>query len=155
MKIIIEKKVVPLTIFDEPCLQERTSQLFDTMEKQIQKRIHRILNFLSTKQNCNMNVSYTDLFTSFKGHFYKYLLNQAVEISLTVPGKYNILDNILSLLSKENLQEAIMGEIMIKSFLMVINRNVDVAIPDSIILELERKFLGIDTIFEEKRTCLE
>lgn len=151
MKIIIEKKVVPLTIFDEPCLQERISQLFDTMKKTIRKRIHRLLKFLSTKQNLSINASYDDFFTSFQGHFYKYLLNQAIEISVTVPGKYNILDNILSLLSKENLEEAIMGDIMIKSFLMVINRNVDAAISDATVLELERKFLGIDTIFEEKK----
>lgn len=151
MKIIIEKKVVPLTIFDEPCLREATSQLFGTMDKKIQKRIHRILKFLSTSQNVSINASYNELFTSFQGHFYKYLLNRAVEISLTAPGKYNILDNLLELLSKENLEEAIMGEIMIKSLLMVINRNMATVIPEEITLELERKFLGIDTIFKENK----
>ena len=43
----------------------------------------------------------------FKGHFFKLILNEAVEITFAGQGNYDILANILSLLSEEKLENAI------------------------------------------------
>lgn len=105
---------VPLTIFDEPSSKEQVNQLFDGSEEKIKARVDEIVKFLRAESA--KELSYSNIRVLFERYFYEFILNEAVKVSLTEKEKYNILSNILSLLTVENLEAAIMGKPMINAF---------------------------------------
>ncbi len=144
----IEKKI-PLTIFDEPVLKEKVTHLFNGSEEKIKTRVNEILAFL--EEDSTDELSYDNIIFLFKVYFYKLILNEAVEITFSGQGNYDALSNILSLLSEEKLENAIMGEPMINAFSNAIrsiptNSALSTCNHGSKILLLEKEFLG-RTIF--------
>lgn len=144
-KVKIEQ-VLPLTIFDEPCLKERVNQLFDSMEQETRQRVSEIIKFLNLDSTDEL--SYDNIAFLFKIYFYKLILNEAVEMTFSGVGKYNVLTNILSLLSEEKLRNAIMGKPMIDAFSRAIRSipttdALEACLHGSKILLLEKQYLGI------------
>ena len=77
-------------------------------------RVDEIVEFLEL--DTTDKFSYENIAFLFKWYFFKLILNEAVEITFAGQGNYDILSNILSLLSEEKLETAIMGEPMIDAF---------------------------------------
>ena len=113
MKVRIEKDV-SVTIFDEPTLAKQVDNLFNGAEEKMKARVNEIVKFLD--MDSTDELSYDNIAFLFKGYFFKLILNEAVEITFAGQGNYDILSNILPLLSEEKLETAIMGEPMIDAF---------------------------------------
>ena len=80
-------------------------------------------------------------------YFYKSILNEAVKLTFTENGKYDMVANILEALSDEKLKADILGEPMIYAFEMAM-RNLPsdgcltTCLHGSTMLLLEKEFLG-------------
>lgn len=141
------KKDVPLTIFDEPSVSERVNQLFDGQQETIRQRVDEILAFLKVEpaeQLSHDNISFL-----FKAYFYKSIITDAVEMAFTEKGKYDVKDNIMSLLSETKLKDAIMGRPMIDAFKKAIQSipptsALSACLHGSKMFLLEQKFLNIN-----------
>lgn len=130
------QKNVPLTIFDEPTLAKQVNNLFNGAEEKMKARIDEIVKFLES--DTTDEFSYGNIVSLFKCYFFKLILNEAVEITFAGHENYDILANILSLLSKENLETAIMGEPMIDAFSTAI-RNIPIDSAFSVYLHVLEK----------------
>lgn len=145
MKTLVRiQKDVPLTIFDEPTLAKQVNTLFNGAEEKMKTRIDEIVKFL--EPDTTDEFSYENITSLFKGYFFKLILNEAVEITFAGDGNYDILANILSLLSEENLENAIMGKPMIDAFVKAIrsiptDSALSACLHGSKILLLEKEFL--------------
>lgn len=157
MKTLVRiQKDVPLTIFDEPTLTKQVNNLFNGAEEKMKARVDEIVKFLES--DTTDEFSYENIASLFKGHFFKLILNEAVEITFAGQGNYDILANILSLLSEEKLENAIMGEPMIDAFSNAIrsiptDSALSACLHGSKILLLEKEFLGksIFPTFEKEK----
>jgi len=160
MKTLVRiQKNVPLTIFDEPVLAEKVANLFNGAEEKIKARFNEIIIFLESDSTDEL--SYSNITFIFKVYFYKMILNEAVEMTFSKQGKYDILSNILSLLTEEKLETAIMGEPMIDAFSNAIRSITTTsvlskALNGSKILLLEKTFQGkciFPTFKKEQNNC--
>ena len=157
MKLLVRiEKDVPLTIFDEPTLAKQVDNLFNGAEEKIKKRIDEIVKFL--KKDDTEQFSYENIAFLFKGYFFKEILNEAVEKTFSGHGNYDILSNIISLLSEDKLKKAIIGKPMIDAFSNAIRSIPSEGFFDKInngsdILILEKEFLGksIYSTIEKKK----
>ncbi len=146
MKTLVRiQKDVPLTIFDEPSLAKQVDNLFDDSEEKMKVRIDEIVKFL--KPFTTDKFSYKNITSLFKRYFFTLILNEAVGITFSGQENYDILSNILSLLTEENLETAIMGEPMINAFSNAISSiptdsGLSAALHGSKILLLQKEFLG-------------
>lgn len=139
------KKEIPLTIFNEPVLQSQVTHLFNGAEEKIKARVNEIITFLEL--DSTNELSYDNIAFLFKVYFYKLILNEAVELTFSGRGNYDALTNILSLLSEEKLENAIMGEPMIDAFSNAIRSipntsALSASLHGSKILSLKKEFLG-------------
>lgn len=160
MKTLVRiEKDVPLTIFDELALAKQVDKLFNGSEEKMKERINEIIKFINSHDSeVADELSYENIALLFKGYFFELILNEAVEKTFSGHGNYDVLDNVLSLISKEKLETAIMGKQMIdafsnairsvhlEGFFTIINKG-------SVILLLEKEFLGksIYPIIEKKK----
>lgn len=156
MKILVRiEKEITLTIFDVPVLQIQVSSLFNGAEEKIKARVDEIVKFLEL-DSIN-ELSHDNILFLFKVYFYKLILNEAVEMTFSGQGTYDVIDNILSLLSEEKLENAIMGKPMIDAFSNAIRTIPNTSFLSPVlrsgkILLLEKEFLGktIFPTFEKK-----
>lgn len=105
----IEEKVridqdLPLTIFDEPIIKDKVSNLFDSTEDEFRNQFEKIINSFYDKTVIKQ-LSYEKIHHLFKVLFLEHVLNNAIKMAFTASGNYNLLENISILLSKEELQE--------------------------------------------------
>lgn len=143
------KKEVPTTIFEVPKIKVRVDTLFDEMEDDIKSRFNEIKAFITednSKKQMYGNISYDEIVTFFKMYFYKSILNEVVEMTFTQDGKYNVVKNILEVLTEERLKDAIWGEPMVYAFEKFIrNQPADTGLTRSLhgstIILLEMEFL--------------
>lgn len=146
MKTLVRIKTkIPLTIFNEPVLQSQVTHLFNGAEEKIKARVNEIVTFLEL--DSTNELSYDNIAFLFKVYFYKLILNEAVEMTFSGQGKYDALANILSLLSEEKLENAIMGKPMIDAFSRAIrsipaDSALSTCLYGSKIFLLEKEFLG-------------
>lgn len=138
------RKDVPLTIFEEPILAKQINNLFYGAEEKIKARVDYIVKFFELESTNEL--SYDNISFFFKCYFFKLILNEAVEITFAGQGNYDILSNILSLLSEEKLETAIMGEPMFDAFSRAIrsihtDSALSACLHGSKILSLEKEFL--------------
>lgn len=109
-KIAIELKV-PITIFESLPIRKRTKELFDDAESTIRNRFDEIKDAIDLKE-----LTYYSTKKLFEFYFYQEISNEAVRIAFSESsGKHNIVDNIMELLTEENLNRAIAGKTMIKA----------------------------------------
>lgn len=142
----IETKV-PVTIFEDSKVKEKVDALFNETEEKFKARYREVLKVVDMKRTEELsleNISYL-----FKIYFYKYILNDAVELALTNNGKYDILQNVISLITKERVEKEIMGKSMIEAFSRAIrtiptDSALGATLNGSKILLLEKKFLGVE-----------
>ena len=142
-------EAVTLEFFERPGLKYTTDQLFKNMNACINQKISEIRNMDCIRESEFAEViSYEKVYLRFKYRFLKMLLDEAVEMSLKEKGKYDVLSNVISLLSKEKLYNAIDGEMIIYSVIDVI-KTIETTNPmqsvalGSIIATLKQKFFVI------------
>lgn len=112
MKIMVRfNSEIPTTIFEEPILQKQVDSLLDGAKEQIKQRVDNLIKVLALDYTDKL--SYDEIIIQFKAHFCKLILTEAVGMALSEWGRYNILDNILSLLTEEKLEMAITEKTMI------------------------------------------
>lgn len=144
------KTEVPITIFELPQVKEKVKPLFKKMESEIKARFDEIKTFILDRRNNKEKyeaISYDEVVKVFKIYFYKSILNAVVKITFSDKGKYDVVDNILSLLTEEKLKDAILGKPMIDSFKYVIRKLphddcLGTCLNGSTIILLEKEFLG-------------
>lgn len=141
------EKDVPLTIFDEPGVIGRVNQLFDSQQESIRQRVDEILAFMKVEPA--EELSHDNISFLFKAYFFKSIMIEAVEMVFTETGKYDVKDNIMSLLSETKLKDAIMGKPMIDAFKKAIQSipttsALSACLHGSKIFLLEQKFLNIN-----------
>lgn len=100
-------------------------------------------------------LSHDNISFLFKAYFYKSIITDAVEMAFTEKGKYDVKDNIMSLISETKLKDAIMGRPMIDAFKKAIqsippNSALSACIHGSKMLLLEQKFLNINPFRKPK-----
>lgn len=147
--------IVPLTIFEKPVIKEHSDALFCNMENDIKKRIDEILKYINENLHLELteDFSYSSLYHMFKFYFYECVLKDAVNITLTEPGKYNIIDNILSLLTTDSLKLATYGFPMLNAFKSAIKKlpsSFDTSIRDINVMLIEKKFLTDSILLDLK-----
>lgn len=144
------EKAVPTDIFELPQIKLRVDELFDEMKGDIRARFDEVKAFITKterdKERYGM-ISYDEIVDSFKIYFYKSILNEVVEITFTQSGKYNVMENILEVLSDQKLKDAVFGKQMIDAFGMAIRKipsdsGLVKTLHGSTMLLLEKEFLG-------------
>jgi len=103
-----------LTIIQDPKLRDKTILLLNSMSEQFLSRYKEIVDYLN--QTNADEFSYENIHQNFSVYFTIELLEKAIVIAITGKKQYDIKENMLSLLTEENLSKAIMGETMIKAF---------------------------------------
>ena len=144
------EKEVPVTIFEHPKIKVRVDTLFEEMEGDIKARFDEVKAFLigdRERDKKYSSISYEQITSLFKIYFYKVILNEAVQVTFSEDSEYDIISNILKLLSKEELKKAILGEPMIYAFESATNQfkeesALGMATRGSKKLLLEKEFLG-------------
>ena len=144
------EKAVPTDIFELPQIKLRVDELFDEMKGDIRARFDEVKAFITKterdKERYGM-ISYDEIVDSFKIYFYKSILNEVVEITFTQSGKYNVMENILEVLSDKKLKDAVFGKQLIDAFGMAIRKipsssGLVKTLHGSTMLLLEKEFLG-------------
>ena len=142
--IAINQKV-STTIFKEPEIQEKACGLFENKKELIKVRYQEILKFLKI-ENC-IELEYFYVLEFFELCFYETLANEAVTVVFSESGNCSIAKVIADLLNEEKLEQAILGEEMVKAFSLAINsipkttKFLEAAIAEQQIQMLRKKFL--------------
>lgn len=143
-------EAVTLEFFERPGLKYTVDYLFKKMNGDIQNKISQIRSESYMKESeFSEFISYEKIFLRFKYRFFKALLDEAVDMSLRERGKYDVLSNVVSLISTERLQDAIEGKMIIDAVFDVITtieithsmQRVDLG---RIIALLKKGYLGIN-----------
>ena len=144
------EKAVPITIFELPEIKLRVDTLFNNMKDDIKARFDEVKAFITKDEGDKHmygKIAYDEITDLFKIYFYKSILNEAVKLTFTENGKYDMVANILEALSDEKLKADILGEPMIYAFEMAM-RNLPsdgcltTCLHGSTMLLLEKEFLG-------------
>lgn len=114
------------SIFETPAIATRVSDLLCEEKKLFDERYEEIKNFIDFEKDFE-SLSKDNVFTLFKGYWFKSIINKAIESIFSEGSDYNVYNAIVNLLTNQNLKEAIMGEPMIDAFSMAIRQ-----IPDDI-----------------------
>lgn len=139
------EKEVPSNIFERSDVQARVQELFVDAEGMIDARIKEITEFLDIEP-C-YELTHKHIYALFEGYFCKHIANEAIQMAFMEQGNYNILDNIMSLLTKRQLRAAIYGKPMIDAFSRAIRsipneHALDASIHGSKILLLRKEYLS-------------
>lgn len=119
------------------------------MKDDIKARFDEVKAFITKNEGDKFRygkIAYDEIADLFKIYFYKFIINEAVELTFTENGKYDMVANILEILSDEKLKADILGEPMIYAFEKAIRNlpcnGLTVSIHGGTILLLEKEFLG-------------
>lgn len=146
------EKTVPITIFELPQIKLRVDNLFNEIEDDIKVRFDEVKAFI-TKGEADKRIygkiEYDEIATLFKIFFYKSVLNDVVEMTFEENDKYDVVKNILEILSYDKLKKAVLGEPMINGFKMAITNlpsdgGLTACLHGGKIMLLEKEFLGIN-----------
>ena len=150
-KVLVKiEKGVSTDIFELPQIKLRVDELFEDMKDDIQARFNEVKAFITKTERNEKRygmISYNEIESLFEICFYRSIINEVVEITFTQSGKYNVVENILEVLSEQKLKDAIYGEPMIDAFgtairLIPSDSGLGCALHGSTILLLEKEFLG-------------
>ena len=101
---------VPLKIFNVPIIRQKAKEVFESLgtQKAIKEREDEMLAVINL--GYTEDFSYENVVEKFKPHFYKEILQQALEMAITQSNRFNIVSNILTLLPSEyTMKKAING----------------------------------------------
>lgn len=143
-EVTVKLEAVPITIFEEQEIRNRLDAFFNEKEKDIKKRIDTVKEAIHISEDGL--ISYDNVISYFRIYICKAVLNEALQITFSEKGKYNILENIIDCLSEEKLEKAIMGKQMIDAISKEISHKEsrDV-IAGSEMLLMEKLFLSEDS----------
>ena len=149
-KVLVRiEKEVPTTIFELPEIKLRVDTLFDNMKDDIKARFDEVKAFITKNEGDKRRygkIAYDEITDLFKIYFYKSIINEAVELTFTENGKYDMVANILEILSDEKLKADILGEPMIYAFEKAISNlpceGLTGCVHGGTMLLLEKEFLG-------------
>ena len=148
-----EIKVGTMPILESKDVQERLDNLFNQLEDFFRNRFNdfqKIIDTFSEEKNFSNKISYENTVFFFKQYFLMQVVNDAVKIALTeTTGKYDILENILFLISEQSISKAILGKPMINAYSKVIcnlpcKTSIDYDVHAGLTVML-RSHLGYDT----------
>ncbi len=111
--LTIEKEV-PSNIFERPNANKQLNLLMKCYKDAIDSRIKEITRFLDMKP-CK-ELSHNNIYALFKSYFCNHIANEAVHMAFMEQNTYDIYENIVSLLTKGQMQAAIYGKPMIEAF---------------------------------------
>lgn len=115
---ITTSRVATLAIFEEPSIKAKSDELFETYKEDIESKIQEILDFVGLTPSDEL--FFENVTTLFKTNFYRRILTIAVELACSDAKKYDLLENVLHLLSYETLAPAIRTDPMIEAIKPVI-----------------------------------
>lgn len=120
MKIRMKVKV-DTTIFEEICVEERVNQLFKGLQKNIHEKIQEVLEYIEMESMTE--VLKEDIYNRFKENFLEIVLKKTTQLTLEGKNGYDILTNLMTALSEENLTKEIQGKPMMLAFSKSIRMN--------------------------------
>lgn len=153
ISILHDENGETVPILQLPIVQNRLTDLFNRLEEEFKRQFNEFLVVVDDNPpnvTVSDQISYEDTIKFFKEYFLDEVLQEAVEMALMEQAeKYNVLDNIIYILSKETLLDAIHGTPMISAISAVIKRLPckeprDKDIHDSIVLSFKKNFYGDD-----------
>ena len=147
-----EKGSDTVPILQLPIVQNRLNDVFSNLEEEFKIQFNELLIIADThpEKSVSNQISYESTINFFKKYILIEVLNEAVSIALTGSmEKYNVLDNILDILSEETLLKSIHGTPMINAISAVIKelpctKAFDKDIYDSIVLTLKNSFMEMN-----------
>lgn len=102
-----------LAIFDEPSVKRQIDEIFFNQKDKIKEKIFSAIKMFHLVANKEV---FEEIYIMFKVYFLTSILNEALKTLLTKPNNYNILDNIIRLLTEENLENELENnQLMINS----------------------------------------
>lgn len=102
-----------LAIFDEPTVKRQIDEIFFNQKDKIKEKIFSAIKMFHLVANKEV---FEEIYIMFKVYFLTSILNEALKTLLTKPNNYNILDNIIRLLTEENLENELENnQLMINS----------------------------------------
>ena len=139
------KESVPIEIFKQTPVKEELERLFNKKQERIKARIDEVKEYLGTFE-CD-KLSYENITELFKVYYYKEITSKTIQKVYSCSGEYHIIRAMLSELTEESLEKAIMGKPMIDSFnkaLSMIDSTdaLHATLKGSKMLLLEKHFLG-------------
>ena len=137
-------------ILQLPIVKNRLTDVFNSLEKEFKIQFNELLAIAEThpEKSISNQISYEDTIEFFKNYLLIEVLDKAVGTALTGSmEKYNVLDNILDILSEETLLDAIHGIPMINAISAVIKKipcvePFDKDVHDSIVSMLKKDFVS-------------
>lgn len=102
---------IPLRIFNVPVVKQKAEEVFKSSitQKAIKERETEMLAVINLEPTGDF--SYENIINKFKPYFYREILQQALEMSVTQSNRFNIVSNILALLPSEyQMKKAINGK---------------------------------------------
>ena len=132
------------SIFQTPAITARVNDLMSDEKKLFDEKYEEIKNFINFEKDFE-SLSKDNVFSLFKGCWFKSIINKAIEDIFSENSDYNVYNAIINLLTNQNLKEAITGKTMIDAFCMAIRQVSDdflyFPIKGSKILLLHKKYI--------------
>ena len=146
-EMVLINATVSREIFSENVIKKAMTNVFDEeMSRLFKKRRNEIRAFLD--MSVRRRIRNDAIEKEFKRIFEEKILILAIKNTLSNPGLRDIRVSILTLLTKENLQKAIMGETMIEAFYVLILNLSDCPMfqkaTNAVIIDMKNHFLAKD-----------
>ena len=108
------KREVPFTIFEQLAIKRREEFLFENAKDIILSRYKELVKEINMTPATEL--SYDNIISMFKPYFYEEVLNDAIELMFTKQPPYNVIANVLEILTEKKLKDAVYGQPMISAF---------------------------------------
>jgi len=139
---------VPVTVMEEPSVELRMNNIFSELKPDLEKRCEEIKSFIFEHRDDDIfksdSFSYENIMFYFKMYFSKTIMNEATVLAFNGKGGYNILSNVIHLITAKKLKKAIYGEEMIAAFkkIMCSSSTGNILGRNGLITLLRKEFLG-------------
>lgn len=109
---------LPLAMFEQPVIRKASHQVINLA--MFYERYNEILSYVKDSKD-SLELSYHHILFLFKVFFYKEIATTAIMKSFSEENCYDIRENILSLLTKDNFSDALSGKPMLNAFTSALN----------------------------------
>ena len=93
------KREVPFTIFEQLAIKRREEFLFENAKDIILSRYKELVKEINMTPATEL--SYDNIISMFKPYFYEEVLNDAIELMFTKQPPYNVIANVLEILTEK------------------------------------------------------
>ena len=145
-------------IFNSPNVKRQVEKIFEEAEAVFQNRLNEIKNFIDSKNGHEDydEITEENVLLKFKNAFFEKIAGIAVENAFSTDN-HDLESNLVAVLSKENLENAIAGETMIEAVSGVITEIAtddafSAALHGSTIFLINKHFLEVDPFVKQEGT---